>query len=204
MGDTELYAMLQQFSFQLQFITPDEMLFGSESSGAYLKSAGSTCTKRPGKTDDDLNAISGAKVETVYNRIVDVIANYMFLVTAGHEQVGTVQAYVQDVSFCAFKWVPGQLIGTKQTATAQALLMSFTSTPMPQLLGSDWAHLFPPQTVTESSLSPATVFETYQRDLQAFSDECQAYNDTASEREFPYCYPLYTLDPKYLETSVSV
>merc|ERR1712176_254062 len=96
----------------------------------------------------------GAKIETLYNRIVDVIANYMFLVTAGHEQVGTVQAYVQDVSFCAFKWIPGQLIGTKQTATAQALLMSFTATPMPKLLGSDWTHLFPAPIVADSVTSP--------------------------------------------------
>ena len=28
-------------------------------------------------------------------------------------------------------------------AIAQALLMSFTSTPMPCLLGADWTHLFP-------------------------------------------------------------
>jgi hypothetical protein len=184
--DHELLAMLRQFTFQLQVITPDEAL------------------PEAADEDEDSSTISEARAETLYNRIVDVIANYIFLVTAGHEQVGTVQAYVQDVSFCAFKWMPGHLIGTKQTATAQALLMSFTATPMPKLLGSNWTHLFPPPTVTEGVTSPLTVFEAYQKDLQVFSDDCQHYNDTCSDRAFPYCYPLYTVDPQNLETSVSV
>ena len=72
-----------------------------------------------------------------------------YLVTAGHEHVGTVPAYAQDVSFCAFNWPKGELCGTKQTAITSAVLMAFTSTPMPMLMaeigsevtGLDRTHL---------------------------------------------------------------
>lgn len=40
------------------------------------------------------------------------------------------------MSWTSFKWLPGSIVGTKTTATSQALLMSFTSTPMPKSLGT--------------------------------------------------------------------
>lgn len=173
-ADKEMQAMLKQLVFQLELLSPSAVSFMS---------------------------VLPTDVDVIYNRIVDIISNFVFVVTAGHEQVGAVEAYVQDVSFCAFKWVPDALVGTKQTATAQTLLMSFTSTPMPKLLGSDWTHLFTPAT---GSSSPSAAFTEFQQALQTLSQECDAYNAAASSRPFPECFPMYVINPKMLETSISV
>jgi len=185
--DVEIQAMFKQLLFQLEFISP--ALLGMP---------------RPGGRFTD--------VEQVYTTMVNLISDFMFVCTAGHEQVGAIEAYVQDASFCAFKWTPGSLIGTKQTATAQALLMSFTSTPMPRLLGSDWTHLFPPSsqregnnaTDTNGAPSPAAAFKVFQDELQALSRDCDADNEAAPMRPFPECFPLDVLNPKHLETSIAV
>ena len=130
------------------------------------------------------------------------MAQIMMYVTAIHEQVGAVEAsrqpmqsreeafssgaakvYAQDVSWTAFRWPKGKMCGTKQTATASALLMSFTNMPMPKLLGpcfmrracrkargamgfatllrlmgQDWSHIFP----TPATGSPKEVFRKFQ------------------------------------------
>merc|ERR1719468_1069699 len=148
----------------------------------------------------------GNSADRIYATFIEVMADVMLVVTAGHEQVGAVEAYVQDASFCAFKWAPGALIGTKQTATAQALLMSFTSTPMLKLLGDDWTHLFPEatRTVKSGTKTPRESFETFRADLLAFSKQCDARNEEAVSKPFPENFPLYVTNPKYLETGVSV
>ena len=86
--------------------------------------------------------------------VIDLIVAYCMLVTSAHQQVGAIGVYMQDASFCAFKWTPGKLCGNKQTAIAQALLMAFTSTPMPKLQ-SDWSHLFLKQDIARG----ASTFE---------------------------------------------
>ena len=130
--------------------------------------------------------------------------------TSGHEQVGAVAPYVQDASFCAFKWLPDHSVGTKQVAIAQGLLMAFTSTPMPLLMrpmreGSEpwepWTHLFP----NESPLTPIAnktqadqSFEDFQTALQDLSREMDSHDEKHPD-EIVYCF-----NPKHLETSVSV
>merc|ERR1719188_833101 len=143
--------MMRQFTFQLELAGPVKQHLN------------------PG-------TIPAHSVEQAYGRMVDVLASFIFLVTSGHEQVGAVEAYVQDVSFCAFKWVPGALVGTRQTATAQTLLMSFTSTPMPKLLGSDWSFLFPAKRGGEipGRTTPNEAFATFQQELLQFSNYCDA------------------------------
>merc|ERR1712176_848432 len=113
-------AMMEQYFLQLEFVTPAAL-----QPNFHSKTTSGTVSQ--------------------FDKLVDIMASFMFLVSAGHEHVGAVEAYVQDVSFCAFKWTPGRLMGTKQTATQQGLLMSFTSTPMPKLMGEDWTHLFLPR-----------------------------------------------------------
>mmetsp|Transcript_17274 Transcript_17274/g.51813 ORF Transcript_17274/g.51813 Transcript_17274/m.51813 type:complete len:684 (-) Transcript_17274:25-2076(-) len=137
---------------------------------------------------------------------LDLLAAYIWQVTAGHEQVGSVGVYVQDASFCAFKWTPGSCLGTKQGALAQALLMSFTSTPMPCLLGADWTHLFPARRgpAMDGRASPGDAFASFQAGLEALSEEVGRHNAECHARPFPECFPIYVVDPKVLETSVSV
>lgn len=144
------------------------------------------------------------------------MANFMWIVTAGHEQTGAIQAYVQDASFCAFKWLPGENVATKESALLQALLMSFTSQAMPKLMGGDWTYLFPP--VPQESMAhlprlgeegglrqsdPKVVFRTFQAELEAMAMYCDQYNAAATQRPFPFNFPM-SLHPRDLETSISV
>lgn len=129
------------------------------------------------------------------------MAQIMMYVTAIHEQVGAVEAswqvlqgpaakvYAQDVSWTAFRWPKGKTCGTKQTATASALLMSFTNMPMPKplgpvlcrehvgkhvgpwefgqllrLMGQDWSHIFP----TPATGDPKEAFRKFQARRLAF------------------------------------
>lgn len=184
--DRELMAFLRQYIFQLEVLSLDQVpsneLFATDS-----------------------EEVSPEKAQLLYGFVISLFSNFMLVVTAGHEQVGCVSPYVQDVSFCAFRWTPGASIGTKQTATNQALLMSFTSTPMPMLLGTDWSHLFPESSVPREGVkTPTECFRSFQEDLKAMSERCDAYDAAASERSFPENFPMYVTNPKYLETSISV
>ena len=144
-----------------------------------------------------------ANVDKAYDFYVNWLASLMWMVTAGHEQMGAVEVYAQDASWTAFKWTPGSMCGTKQTATAQALLMSFTSTPMPKLMGEDWSHLFPKTSVLVGK-SPESAFKTFQDDLTAMAAKCEKFNAEARSRNFPDCFPVYTNNPRVLECAVSV
>ena len=99
----------------------------------------------------------------------------------------------------------GATCGTKQTATAQALLMSFTSTPMPKLIGDgdDWSHLFPKASVL-AGRTPELCYKKFHEDLKAMSLRCEQYNAEAHTRPFPECFPMYTNNPGVLECSISV
>merc|ERR1712151_418330 len=140
--------------------------------------------------------------------IVNLLTRYCDLVTAGHDQVGQVQAYAQDASFCAFSWPKtlrqeGPLVAPKEVAMGQALIMSLTSTPMPRLLArgpeDDWSHLFPAESKEDRSKLDA-LFSKFQNELQTFSDSADDYNAKASERAFPNNFGLWVFNPKYLET----
>merc|ERR1712178_482897 len=140
------------------------------------------------------------------------LTRYCDLVTAGHDQVGQVQAYAQDASFCAFSWPKtlrqqGPLVAPKEVAMGQAIIMSLTSTPMPRLLArgpeDDWSHLFPAET-KEDRFKLDALFSEFQKELLEFSAFADDYNARASERQFPNNFGLWVFNPKYLETSVSI
>jgi len=184
--DKAIADMIRQIVHQMHIVSPSDL--GHQEEEDYMDNDGSP-----------------EKAEKVYEMIVDVISNLIVTCTAIHEQVGAVEAYVQDVAFCAFKWVPGALIGTKQTALAQAILMSFTSTPMLKLLGEDWTHLFIERPApAQGALNPSQCFKYFQQDLRELAQQCDAYNEQADKRSFPENYPMYVFNPKLLETSISV
>lgn len=161
-------------------------------------------------SDVDLpTVIKSGDEQRVWDIVSHTVTTFCTVVTNFHEQVGAIEVYVQDASFCAFKWTRGKTVGTRQTATATALLMAFTSTPMPQLLNSDWTHLFedilkPAGSGKPGVPNPIEAFTKWQEKLNRFSDQCKTYNAEASTRPFPECFPLYVCDPEVLETSISV
>jgi len=171
--------------------------------------------------------------EERYRGVVDLITFFIYLVTAGHEHVGSIEAYVQDPTFCAFKWIPGHMCATKQTAIEQALLMSFTSLPMPPLLGSkrkgsdckgrdcDWTHLFvldpeknkrvsvsetwlPFDSKYERVMGPRESFEAFQQDLSDLEEQLSKEEKEVQKKKHPWNYPVYVFNPSRLEISVAV
>lgn len=140
-----------------------------------------------------------------WNIVCDLITMYCYQVSHGHEQVGTVPIYAQDVSFCAFAWPEGQVCSTKRQAIQQAGLMAFTSTPMPRLMAEpgsdgDWTHIF----LDENKNKSTKVWVDFQRGLKKLHEECVEHNEEVKTKEFPHCWGLFTVDPALLECSVSV
>ncbi|CAE8728442.1 unnamed protein product [Polarella glacialis] len=201
--DPEMLAMAEQYFYQHDSITYGQFMNASSSAAS---GAAAHCSANSAAASSAACSAAGMdSVEDIYKRIVSLFVNVIFQVTVGHEQVGAIEVYVQDASWCAFSWVPGATAGTKQAATSTALLMSFTSTPMPKLLGDDWTHLFlKPSGLSHGAKSPEECFRTFQEELQAMSQKSDAYCDAAASRPFPECFPLYVVNPKYLETSISV
>mmetsp|Transcript_9132 Transcript_9132/g.21941 ORF Transcript_9132/g.21941 Transcript_9132/m.21941 type:complete len:642 (+) Transcript_9132:17-1942(+) len=181
-NDAEMHAMARQYFFQLETVPPNMLGAG----GNHI-----------------LGNLSPS-VEESYSFYAKWLAQIMFWVTAGHEQAGGVEVYAQDASWTAFRWVPGAAVGTKQAATATALLMSFTNLPMPQLLGGDFTHLFPTPPAACAGSNPKAVFQRFQDELHSMADECDAYNAASASRKFPENFPMYVNNPRVLEVSVSL
>jgi len=171
-ADLELMAFFKQIEFQLKNVTPTAAMGLKK----WLSCDGK---------------------DEYYMNIVDSITFFIYIVTAGHEHVGSVECYVQDPTFCAFKWIPGHMCGTKQTAIDQALLMSFTSLPMPSLLGSDWTHLF-------DKHEQIMAFEEFQKELEDLAEEMTKEEHEVKKKDPPLNFPVYVFNPTYLETSVGV
>lgn len=165
-----------------------------------------------------------------YTMVIDAITRFIDVVTTGHEQVGKVQAYAQDASFASFSWAAslrprwaggtgeGVLAAPKEVATGQALIMALTSTPMPDLVAAaggeqDWSKIFWAAD-GEQRAQLDEVYVQFQDRLRAFSAKCQEVNEDAlaafeSGQQNVAGKPLvnfglWSHDPQYLETSVSI
>merc|ERR1719343_903693 len=90
--DRELMAFLRQYIYQLEVLSFDQV----PSNDLFSTPA---------------DEVSPEKAQLLYGWLISLFSNFMFIVTAGHEQVGAVSPYVQDVTFCAFRWTHGASIG---------------------------------------------------------------------------------------------
>jgi len=160
-------------------------------------------SNKPVGGDHDMESYKLDQVR-VKKTITNILAHFVMTVTAHHEQAGAVEVYVQDVSFCAFKWTPGKLMGTKQTATSQSMLMMMTATPFPKILGADWTYVFPEKNGASQKATPKQVFAQFQQELSALHEEVDNFNKTCHTRSFPNNNPMYVFDPANIETSISV
>ena len=136
---------------------------------------------------------------------VGLIARFIDVVTAGHEQVGTVPAYTQDASFCSMSW-PRANRADRQTAINQGVLMAFTSTPMPMLMvtpggDGDWTGLFL-KAPTAACRSHARRLRHFQSELRVFSAECDAFNERR-RAIVPHCFGLWCWNPSTSDWSPS-
>merc|ERR1712087_892934 len=165
-------------------------------------------------SSDAITHLAELPADIFWDATINLIARYTNLVTAGHEQVGTVQVYAQDASFCAFAWRKGEMMATKQAALNAAVLMAFTSTPMPPLMRKteedDWSFLFPSEWKSADVPSPKAradaAYNQFQADLARLEVKYQAFNDAAlaADATFPNNFGIWAHVPSLLECSVSV
>jgi len=133
--------------------------------------------------------------------VIDLISTFIFHVTMMHEQVGSVQVYVQDVSWASFHWKEGEPLGTKEAAYGGAILMALTSTPMPKLMVApggprDWTFLYPAEGERLEALRRG--FADFQSKLERLESDVEGHN-----KANPHA-AVFTANPRFLETSVSV
>mmetsp|Transcript_4065 Transcript_4065/g.12977 ORF Transcript_4065/g.12977 Transcript_4065/m.12977 type:complete len:96 (-) Transcript_4065:210-497(-) len=92
-----------------------------------------------------------------------------------------------------------------------AILMCLTSSITPTLMPSsgstfeqhDWAHIYPSKNPVEAE-ELAQMNRDFQLKLGSLADELDAYNDAAPHRPFPDNTGIWTANPRYMETSVSI
>jgi len=126
------------------------------------------------------------------SQLKDFIAQFMFWVTGGHQQVGGVVDYVVDPEFMGAK-----LVATTNAADAQSTIQMwnltvFTGLEQPPLVG-DYSHLFAGIARHDDAVA---VFARYQAKLIALSDQIERRNATIEQ-------PFNTFNPAILDTSVS-
>mmetsp|Transcript_4282 Transcript_4282/g.11839 ORF Transcript_4282/g.11839 Transcript_4282/m.11839 type:complete len:142 (-) Transcript_4282:294-719(-) len=134
----------------------------------------------------------------------------IFAVTAHHEAYGSVAAYAQDVSFCAFAWPDGERCGTKTTSITQATLMAATSFPMPPLMSQRKGYRGFTQSrflrAPSASLEPALrqICERHAAAIENLERMCNDHVADAAHRPYPFNYGLWCFNPRWMEASISV
>ncbi len=124
-------------------------------------------------------------------QVLDLVTQFMFIVTGFHSQVGRVVSYLLDPAFITCKIRAGSQMSDIQ-ATVQVLnLTALTGLEQPMLIG-DYTHLF----LEQDKERVTTAFERYQRALIKLSHDIDERN---KEREQPF----ETFNPALLNVSVS-
>jgi len=82
----------------------------------------------------DLPALTCAALE-------EVVATFVWYVSAMHNHVGTIAAEVEDPCFAPWAWREGELCGPPRSFFIQAITMMATSLEQPRIM-EDYTHLF--------------------------------------------------------------
>jgi len=175
-----------------------------------LTSSASTLNDAGASLEAALAAASGDPLRS-RAMLIAFLTRFVELVTLGHEQVGSVQVYAQDASFAAFRWKAGDLCGTKEAAMHGAILMCLTSSIAPTLMPDptstfeqhDWAYLYPASSTAEAD-QLQEINRRFQEGLGELAREMDLYSQKAPSRPFPDNTGVWTANPRYMETSVSI
>merc|ERR1712224_555470 len=122
-------------------------------------------------------------------------------VTAGHELVGSIVAYLTMLSGLPPKLTPGATVPDVQTFEQALIIIALTGVKMPKMVDS-WTHLlkveaWPP----EKQQGAMDAEHKFQADLRKCSDAIQNKNHVRERRGDKKCT---IFDPRILESSVSI
>mmetsp|Transcript_11483 Transcript_11483/g.40878 ORF Transcript_11483/g.40878 Transcript_11483/m.40878 type:complete len:1212 (-) Transcript_11483:137-3772(-) len=130
-----------------------------------------------------------------------LVTDLMFMVTAGHELLGSIVEYLTTPGGLMPKLVAGKSEPDVQTFAQALIVISLTGFRMPPLMG-DWTHIFQVDSWDPTSRQRALdLARKLQADLAAASDEI---SDCNIQRERRGEHKFVAFDPRILETSVSI
>jgi hypothetical protein len=118
--------------------------------------------------------------------LIIYLTDHIFTVSAWHEFVGAIAGYLTSDRGAVFKIPIGSDRADIQTFSQTMILLSLTSTPMPQLV-DDWSPLSPNQ---------KDIVDKWQNDLRALSKNIVTWNKTRA--------PFWAFDPARADSSVAV
>lgn len=119
----------------------------------------------------------------------DVLATFMYYVSAGHRHVGTIASEVADPCFAPWAWREGELCGTPRTAFMQGLIMATTGLEQPTIL-EDYTSLFLDDTTKQMWL-----------DLSA---NLRGLGAKVDERNKRRRRPFTVFDSEHIETAIGI
>jgi hypothetical protein len=154
----------------------------------------SVAIKESLKDKDTQTWWSGLGADVVMGRdieaaLAEVLAIFLFTVTAFHAQAQNAQVYVRDPRFASVRLGPGQVMNDRVSNLAIATLLSSVGLPTPQIDGDLSPHM-----PDEGAKAAAHRFRAALRDLGAAMDQ---RNETRAQ-------PYRLLEPKRVAVSITV
>jgi hypothetical protein len=119
----------------------------------------------------------------------DILATFMYLVSAGHNLVGSIAGEQEDPCFAPSAWVEGDLCGLPRTGYTQSLIISLTSLEQPKIW-EDYSHLM---------LDPAA-----EQLWHGFSAELRAFDLVVADRNQHRSREFAVFDVDKIETAVGI
>jgi len=119
----------------------------------------------------------------------DILSTFIYLVTGGHNHVGTITAEIEDPCHMPWAWKEGFLCGTPRTTYTQLVTMQTTSLEQPKLM-DDYQHVF-------KDKKAKAAWRNFHKDLKAFGKRVDQRNEKR-ERKFK------SFDMRYVEVSIGI
>jgi len=119
----------------------------------------------------------------------DVLATFMYHVSAYHRHVGTIAAEAADPCFGPTAWREGELCGPPRTSFMQGLIMATTGLEMPKII-EDYTHMFEGE-------KPKQMW----RDL---TERLHALGVKVDQRNTKRRRPFTVFDSKSIETAIGI
>jgi len=126
--------------------------------------------------------------------LIQMLTEFLFLVTGFHRHVGTVFDYFRDTSFVATAWAEGELRARPKHTLLMQLLAATTNAHLPKVMG-DMSHLY------EDSGKLLGVWRGFHANMTLVQEEIEKRN---VERLRKGNLEFHQMEPKHIDHGVMV
>lgn len=127
--------------------------------------------------------------KTTCTELIDFITFSIFMVSGGHNHLGSIAEYVSDPRFMPSAWVEGELAARPSHAINLALIMTVTGFQQPAVT-EDFSHLM-------LDAKSKNIVNTFTADLWSLVE-------TIDQRNLKRQHVYQSFNPKYMEMAVSI